>query len=97
MFDSKNDELITQFTSSLGAISQPRTKKYRLTLGKISRELGPFERVSRQDLTRHVQKVNSSSYKPLQVVIILLIRKSRNYLDLRSLAILDHHKRIVTS
>jgi hypothetical protein len=59
----RNVKLIDEFVSGLGVLSLRRVKKYRLTLGKISRELGPLENVTAPDLRAYIEKINLSDYE----------------------------------
>lgn len=58
----RNVVLIDEFVQSLGILSPRREKKYRLTLGKISREIGPFEDRKEADLKRYIEEINASDY-----------------------------------
>ncbi len=57
---SKNQILTNEFIDSLGVLSQPRRKKYRVTLGKVSRELGEFTDVDKKKLKDYIIKKNES-------------------------------------
>jgi len=57
---SKNQILTNEFIDSLGVLSQSRRKKYRVTLGKVSRELGEFTDVDKKKLKEYIIKKNES-------------------------------------
>lgn len=59
---SVNRRLIDEFVSSLCPLSEVRLRKYDLTLGKIWREIGDFESVTKRDLMDYVAGINSSEY-----------------------------------
>ncbi len=58
---SKNQIHIDEFVDSLGVLSQSRKRKYRVTLGKISRELGEFTIVDQKKLKEYIIEKNESS------------------------------------
>ncbi len=58
---SKNQIHIDEFVDSLGVLSQSRKRKYRVTLGKISRELGEFTGVDQKKLKEYIIEKNESS------------------------------------
>jgi len=58
-----NEQLIVEFIESLGVLSPSRIRKYRYTLGRISKRVGPFESVTIPDLKDYIREVNSSDYE----------------------------------
>jgi hypothetical protein len=60
-YQDRNKEIIEAFVKTLPSLSVRRIYKYRIRLGKISRDLGkPFDKVSMDDLRGYVARVNES-------------------------------------
>ncbi len=60
-YQDRNKEIVEAFIKTLPSLSARRIYKYRIRLGKISREFGkPFNTVSTDDLRTYVDKVNES-------------------------------------
>jgi integrase/recombinase XerD len=60
-YQDRNKEIIEAFVKTLPSLSARRFYKYRIRLGKISRDFGkPFDKVSIDDLRAYVDKVNES-------------------------------------
>jgi len=60
--EESNARLIEEFISSLPVLSPRRLKKYRFSLAKVSRDLGPFETVKESNLKAYVEKINASGF-----------------------------------
>jgi integrase/recombinase XerD len=61
-YQDRNREIIEAFIKTLPSLSARRIYKYRIRLGKISRDFGkPFDKVSTDDLRAYVNKVNESA------------------------------------
>lgn len=61
LIGERDRELILEFITSLGVLSERRRQKYRVYLGKIGYDLGkPFEQASRKDLLDYLNAVSAS-------------------------------------
>jgi integrase/recombinase XerD len=60
-FEERNKIIIEEFIRSLPSLSSRRIYKYRVRLGKISRDLAkPFDLVSQDDLRGYVEEISES-------------------------------------
>ena len=60
-YQEMNQQLVSEFLSSLPSLSRRRVDKYKYRMGKISRNLGkPFDSVTKEGLRRYVEEINSS-------------------------------------
>ena len=57
--EEANAKLIDEFLASLPVLSPRRVKKYKFSLARISRDLGPFEAVKQSDLKAYIEKLNA--------------------------------------
>ena len=60
-YQERNQQLVSEFLSSLPSLSKRRVDKYKYRMDKISRSLGKsFDTVTKEELRKYVDEINSS-------------------------------------
>ena len=64
ILSKKNERLIGEFFDSLPLIKQKRKSKYISKLSAMGRDLGDFEKVTRAQLRKYIEKIEASEMQP---------------------------------